>query len=65
MKVIDVVCGKELAERDAWSQTVGDETYYFCSERCRDAFAREPQDFLDGETLRRLVDESLPTWARR
>jgi YHS domain-containing protein len=42
-KIMDFVCGAEF-DRDKFgsSYEYKGKTYYFCSERCRDSFSRNP-----------------------
>jgi Cu+-exporting ATPase len=50
MRVIDLVCGRELVSEEAdWTASFGDETFYFCSAHCRDEFEREPEEYLEDE----------------
>jgi len=37
----DPVCNMEVNERDAFTAECGDETFYFCSEGCRERFMKE------------------------
>jgi len=56
--VKDPVCGKSLAKPEASNvsyEFVG-ETYYFCSERCRDRFQALPARYL--ETSVKVSDSS-------
>ena len=47
---IDPVCAMQVRTSDApASARVGDATYYFCSDRCRERFSAEPERFLDDE----------------
>jgi len=56
MMTRDPVCGAEVNEESA----VGDEVqfwgmpYYFCSSKCREAFQREPQKYVEGESEEEL-----------
>jgi YHS domain-containing protein len=59
MRIIDLVCGRELPEEEAlWKASFGDDTFLFCSEECRDEFEREPEEYLDSEQLLELAPES-------
>ncbi len=42
MKRTDPVCGMEVEEKDAVRGDKGKETYYFCSESCRDEYMKTP-----------------------
>ncbi len=44
---IDPVCGMTVEPDGPHQHPHGGETYYFCSRRCRDRFALDPQSFLD------------------
>ena len=46
----DPVCGMEVDEKNAagHSQHQG-QTYYFCSEDCKEKFDRNPQQFAKGQ----------------
>ncbi|HBR21359.1 MAG TPA: copper-transporting ATPase [Nitrospiraceae bacterium] len=37
----DPVCNMEVEERDAFTTECEGETFYFCSEGCRDKFLKE------------------------
>lgn len=43
----DPVCGKSVPKEEAASFQFVGETYYFCSERCRDRFQALPTKYLD------------------
>ena len=43
----DPVCGMTVGPGGPHQQVHGGETYHFCSARCRDRFAADPQAFLD------------------
>lgn len=46
---IDPVCGMTVEiKADARSQPFGDETYYFCSDRCRTRFGADPWFYVSG-----------------
>jgi P-type Cu+ transporter len=45
-EAIDRVCGMSVDPKAALSQRHGDETYYFCSPRCRDKFVAEPARYV-------------------
>jgi YHS domain-containing protein len=40
---LDPVCGKPVVEDDAESAEYKHKTYFFCSERCRNRFARHAE----------------------
>ena len=44
---IDLVCGMELsAERAQYVSTYRDETYYFCSQACKDHFDGDSEKYV-------------------
>lgn len=50
---IDPVCGMQVETANAPAHTSYEDTsYYFCSDRCKDRFARAPQRFLDSDSQR-------------
>ncbi len=52
MTVQDPVCGMRFAKHQSVAETdYGDETYYFCTEHCKEVFRRDPGRFVvaDGE----------------
>ncbi len=57
--VIDPVCGMQV-ERQLAPATArgGDQTYFFCSDRCRDRFVADPDRFRAGDTRRISDDEA-------
>src|SRR6266851_340132 len=59
---IDPVCGMQV-ERQLAPATArsGDQTYFFCSDRCRDRFVADPDRFRAGETRRISGDETRRT----
>jgi Cu+-exporting ATPase len=48
-EALDPVCGMSVDPQTALSYGHGDSTYYFCSQRCRDKFAAEPERYLEPE----------------
>lgn len=47
-KARDPVCGMELNPYEALAQTTYQgETYYFCSQDCKEKFDRKPQKYLN------------------
>lgn len=50
MNVTDPVCGMSFDEEEAvaTAELEGD-TYYFCSEECKEEFETDPEDFVDRE----------------
>ncbi len=47
MKVKDPVCGMEIEESEAKArETHNGQTYYFCSEGCRDKFVKSPETYV-------------------
>lgn len=48
-KVRDIVCGMEFYRELADAKLAYfEDVYYFCSERCLDAFSLEPEKYLIG-----------------
>lgn len=44
----DPVCGMEVdTEQAEWWMEYNGQTYYFCSQACLEAFARDPERYLD------------------
>lgn len=53
----DPVCGMTVApEKAAAGEEYQDETYYFCSEKCRDKFVEDPEGWLSGEAKKKEVE---------
>lgn len=52
----DPVCGMSVAKDEAASYQFVGETYYFCSERCRDRFQALPARYV--ESAVKLADSS-------
>lgn len=46
--MIDPVCGMEVDATTAYSEAVGGETYYFCSEKCKQRFDENPSGYGAG-----------------
>lgn len=46
-QVKDPVCGSSVPKEGAFSFQYVGETYYFCSERCRNRFQALPAKYLD------------------
>ncbi|HMB73986.1 MAG TPA: heavy metal translocating P-type ATPase [Gammaproteobacteria bacterium] len=44
--VTDPVCGMSVDPEDSLSRRYAEETYYFCSQRCHDKFANDPEAYL-------------------
>jgi Cu+-exporting ATPase len=43
---VDPVCNMEVDERDTkFNSQYGNQTYYFCSEECKDTFDNKPEQF--------------------
>lgn len=52
MKVIDPVCKMEIEDNEAAANaTYKGETYFFCSDSCKDKFIENPASFIDKEPL--------------
>ncbi|MHB8054881.1 MAG: YHS domain-containing protein [Candidatus Aminicenantales bacterium] len=50
-KAVDPVCGMSVATDGAkWTLDYKGTTYYFCNEKCKEAFAKEPEKFLAKKT---------------
>lgn len=48
MLVLDPVCRAEMDEKKAVATyPYGGDTFYFCSEECRERFIATPEDYLD------------------
>ncbi len=46
---IDPVCGMEVSEEDAVATSdYKGQTYYFCSQDCKDTFDEDPEVYLGG-----------------
>ena len=45
----DPVCGMTVDVTTSYSEAVGGETYYFCSENCRQRFDANPSGYCAGE----------------
>lgn len=54
----DAVCGSSVSKDGAPTYQFVGETYYFCSERCRDRFQALPARYL--ETAIKVTDSSRP-----
>ncbi len=53
---IDPVCGMEVDERTSKDKaTHQGQTYFFCSEDCRDEFNAAPDEYILGESDERLT----------
>lgn len=46
MAMVDPVCGMEVSKDSEWTAEYEGETYYFCSEQCRDTFMAEPGTYM-------------------
>src|SRR5712691_1032272 len=56
---IDPVCGMQVERQLApASARSGDQTYFFCSDRCRDRFVADPDRFRAGDTRQINDDET-------
>jgi YHS domain-containing protein/uncharacterized membrane protein YraQ (UPF0718 family) len=64
----DVVCGMQVekANAPATAKHMG-LTLYFCSDRCRDKFAKDPMKFAHGENVEPMAEHTAagadPAWA--
>lgn len=48
-QVTDPVCGMTLDSSQAAAQTIyKDQTYFFCSQDCRQTFEKNPKEFTKG-----------------
>jgi YHS domain-containing protein len=46
--VLDPVCGMVVSQPiTEIASTIKDQTYYFCTEECREAFVTDPQKYLN------------------
>jgi len=43
---IDPVCGMQVDETSASSLKYEGQTYYFCSEVCREEFENDPEEYI-------------------
>jgi YHS domain-containing protein len=44
----DPICGMEVEEKTAqWTSEYEGETYYFCAERCKQVFEKNPTRFTN------------------
>lgn len=48
---VDPVCGMEVAMEGAVTAEYEGETYYFCSEDCRDQFMADPASYMQMEEM--------------
>lgn len=48
----DLVCGQMVGCDDALTENYHDELFFFCSAGCRDAFRREPNRYLNTNSLK-------------
>ena len=57
--VVDPVCEMEIEDSEAAASVeyLG-ETYYFCSENCKDAFAEDPESYLEESFEARDANDS-------
>ncbi|MEC5325117.1 heavy metal translocating P-type ATPase [Aurantimonas sp. A3-2-R12] len=56
--VKDPVCGMTVAlDQGKPSREYSGETYYFCSQKCHDKFAADPESFLSGKPERKEMPE--------
>jgi Cu+-exporting ATPase len=54
----DPVCGMTVdPEKAAASKEYRDQTYYFCSDKCRDRFIDDPEGWISGEAKRKEEEE--------
>ncbi len=58
MNVTDPVCGMTIETKDAFSAlSYKGTTYYFCSERCKEDFTKDPETILAMKTEREKITE--------
>jgi YHS domain-containing protein len=48
MQARDPVCGMSVDVTTAYAEAVGGDTYYFCSETCRQRFDENPAQYITG-----------------
>jgi Cu+-exporting ATPase len=49
-KVVDPVCGMRIRKREAVATLEHEgETYYFCSEMCKEEFIKDPMKYMGSE----------------
>ncbi|MEN6373067.1 MAG: YHS domain-containing protein [Armatimonadota bacterium] len=53
---IDPVCGMQIDEEEALTASYQGQTYYFCSEECRDEFREAPEEYV-GEPSEYLMED--------
>lgn len=62
--VVDPVCGMRTEDPDSWvAHEHQGESYYFCSEHCRDAFAGNPRQYL--QHGKKTMGEDTPSDKRQ
>jgi Cu+-exporting ATPase len=58
MATMDPVCRMEVEQKEAAATyDYNDETFYFCAEICRERFAKDPERFLNNQSLTERVEE--------
>jgi YHS domain-containing protein len=58
MRVIDPVCGMEVEDEETtWVLTYEDESFWFCSQECRDEFDRHPEEYANQELVLEAAQE--------
>ncbi|MEX0806890.1 MAG: heavy metal translocating P-type ATPase [Candidatus Binatia bacterium] len=58
MATMDPVCRMEVEQKEAAATyDYNDETFYFCAEICRERFAKDPERFLNSQSLTERVEE--------
>lgn len=48
-KVKDPVCGMSVVKNEDFKSTFEGNSYYFCSSRCKEEFAKNPGNFVENE----------------
>ena len=63
MAMVDPVCGMKVTEDSEWTAEYEGETYYFCSEQCRDTFNEDPATYvakMHEEMMKEEPGEDMP-----
>ncbi len=60
MQARDPVCGMTVDVTTSYAEAVGGDTYYFCSENCRQRFDENPAAFGAGATQESGMEQHEP-----
>ncbi|MBN1377626.1 MAG: heavy metal translocating P-type ATPase [Gammaproteobacteria bacterium] len=58
----DPVCGMSVSTGTNLQHTYQGETFYFCSEHCRDRFKKDPQSFLNKDSEPKQTETEAGVW---